>query len=74
MICACCPSCRLRFSPAATMYLETCPECGQPTQPASSLQAVVGFRLTRLEALPEAPGSAAAAVSITIPDPTGGRP
>jgi hypothetical protein len=74
MICACCPDCRLRFSRAATVYLDACPECGQPPEAASSLEAVVGFRLIRLEALPHASGSAAAAVRLPIPDPTAGRP
>jgi hypothetical protein len=68
---ACCPECRLRFSHAATVYLDACPGCGQPLQAAANLKDVVGFRLMRLEASPyAAPGSAAAAVAIPITDPS----
>ena len=71
MICACCPDCRLRLSPAATVYLDACPECGRPPQTISSLEAVVGFRLITLEALPHVTKPAAAAARLAIPDPTG---
>lgn len=75
MIRTCCPECRLRFSSAATVYLDACPECGQPPQAVSTLQSVVGFRLIRLEAFPRVdPEAAAAAISMPIQDPTGGRP
>lgn len=75
MIRTCCPECRLRFSPAATVYLDACPECGQPPQTMSSLQDVVGFRLIRLEVFRRVdPESAAAAISVQIRDPTGARP
>jgi hypothetical protein len=63
---ACCPQCRLRFSPAATVYLDACPECGQPPQTLSSLEGVIGFRLVRLEVFPRDPESAAAAVAVQI--------
>ena len=67
-----CPSCRLRFTPAAAAYLVTCPECGRPPQPIAGAEAVVGFRLFDVEdgprELPEA-----VAVSIPIPDPGPGR-
>ncbi len=73
MIRACCPKCRLRFSPAATVYLDACPVCGERPEAVSSLRAVVGFRLLRLDVLPLLPESAvAAAVSLPIPDPTEG--
>lgn len=69
-----CPECRLRCSPAATMYLDACPGCGKPLQAMSKLQDVVGFRLIKLDAIPhDAPESAAAAVPVPIPDPTRGR-
>jgi len=74
MSCACCPDCRLRFSPVATVYLETCTECGQPLQTVSSLEAVVGYRLVSPEALPHTSGPAAGAVRLPIPDPSAGRP
>lgn len=64
-----CPKCRLRFSPAATVYLDTCPECGQPPQVMSSLEDVVDFRLIRLAAFPGAdPEPSAVAISVQIRD------
>jgi hypothetical protein len=41
----CCPSCRLRFTRAAAAYLASCPECGEPPQPISSAEMVLGYRL-----------------------------
>ena len=43
----CCPSCRLRFSPAAAAYLVSCPECGgylerSPALSAPSASACLG--------------------------------
>jgi hypothetical protein len=73
MICACCPDCRLRFSPAASAYLDACPGCGKPPKAAPTLEAVVGFRLVGLDNAPHAPGAATAAVSLPVPDPTAGR-
>jgi hypothetical protein len=67
MIRACCPECRLRFSPAASVYLDACPDCGRPPQALASLQHAVGFRLIKLDVFPNgAPESAAAAVSVPI--------
>lgn len=63
----CCPNCRLRFTPAAAAYLMVCPECGEPPQPLAGLEAF-GFRLFRLEAVPNSLPEAVA-VSIPIPDP-----
>jgi len=40
----CCPSCRLRFTPAAAAQLEACPGCGEPPRFASA-EGTVGFRL-----------------------------
>ena len=67
-----CPDCRLRFSAAASAYVTTCPECGEPPQP-TDLGSSLGFRLVgaaelRSE-LPEA-----LAVSIPVPDPGAGAP
>jgi hypothetical protein len=69
---ACCPNCRLRFTPAAAAYLSACPECGEPPHPSLGLEGVVGFRLFRLEDVPHSLPEALA-VSIPIPDPGGGR-
>ena len=68
----CCPNCRLRFSPAAAVYLDACPQCGRTPQAMCNLEGIVGYRLITLEAFPHAPESAVAAVSLPIPDP-GGR-
>jgi hypothetical protein len=64
----CCPHCRLRFTNAITAYLVTCPECGQPPQPISSPEGLVGFRLFTFKDAPH-PMPEAVAVSIPIPDP-----
>jgi hypothetical protein len=69
----CCPSCRLRFSPAAAAYLVACPQCGEQLEPIVSLKAVLGFRLFDAEeALPSLPQ--ALAVSIPVPEPPRTRP
>jgi hypothetical protein len=64
---ACCPRCRIRFTPAAAAHLVACPQCGEPPQPSDDLREVLGFRLFRLEdvrhSLPEA-----VAVAVPIPD------
>jgi hypothetical protein len=72
MNCACCPECRLRFSRAATVYFEACPECGGTPQAISSLEAVVGFRLIGLQTSTDALDSVAVAVSLPLPDLTRG--
>jgi hypothetical protein len=61
---ACCPNCRLRFTPAASAYIAACPECGEPPQPSSGLEGVIGFRLFRLEDLPH---SLPEAIAVSIP-------
>jgi hypothetical protein len=65
---ACCPNCQLRFTPAAAAHLAACPQCGDPPQPSSGLEGVVGFRLFRLEDVPQSLPEAVA-VSLPIPDP-----
>jgi hypothetical protein len=67
----CCPRCRLRFTPAAGAYLASCPGCGEPPQP-SSLEDTFGFRIFRLEDIPQ-PLPEAVAVSIPAPEPDGAR-
>ena len=69
---ACCPDCRLRFTPAAAAGLPSCPLCGEPLQPLEGLAGAVGLRLFRPE---EAPDSLphAVAVAMPVPDPGLGR-
>jgi hypothetical protein len=68
----CCPSCRLRFTPAVSAYLAVCPQCAEPLQTITGAQRVFGFRLFEPEdpsfSLPEA-----LAVSMPLPDPHGIR-
>jgi len=67
----CCPRCRLRFTPAASAYIATCPECGEPPQQMTS-ESALGFRLLGPEDLPiELPQAIAA--SLPAPEP-GTRP
>jgi predicted RNA-binding Zn-ribbon protein involved in translation (DUF1610 family) len=42
---ASCPSCRLRFTPAAAAILTSCPECGRPLRAAGSTETTLGYRL-----------------------------
>jgi hypothetical protein len=41
----CCPTCRLRFTPAAAAHITACPECGNSPQPIASLERTFGFPL-----------------------------
>jgi hypothetical protein len=69
---ACCPRCRLRFTPAAAAYIVACPECGDLPLPIGGLERTFGFRLVGPEDLPhELP--CAAAVAMTFPEPGGAR-
>jgi predicted nucleic acid-binding Zn-ribbon protein len=53
---ACCPSCRLRFTSAATVSLSACPDCGQALQSVPAAHAALGYRLFKFtEPLPELP-------------------
>jgi hypothetical protein len=64
----CCPSCRLRFTPAASAYIVACPECGEPPQEITSPESALGFRLLGLEDLPiELPEALVA--SLPVPEP-----
>jgi predicted RNA-binding Zn-ribbon protein involved in translation (DUF1610 family) len=69
---ACCPSCRIRFTPAAAAHLVACPQCGEPLQRADGLKEIVGFRLFTLEDVPHTLPEAVA-VSMPVPDPGAGR-
>ena len=68
----CCPSCRLRFTPAAAAYLVECPECGRPPERIASFERVVGFRLVGPQDVPHSVPQAAA-VAIAVPEPGGAR-
>lgn len=68
----CCPSCQLRFKPAAAAYLAACPKCRQALQPITDLSRGVGFSLFTPEDLPPVLPEAVA-VSIPVPDPDMGR-
>lgn len=68
----CCPSCRLRFTPAAAAYLAACPGCGERPQPIAGPEGIVGFRLFTVEDVPhELPQ--AIVISLPVPDLGGGR-
>ncbi|MCW2966877.1 MAG: hypothetical protein JWM71_649 [Solirubrobacteraceae bacterium] len=41
----CCPSCRLRFTPAVTAYLADCPQCDKPLEPVTDAAHALGLRL-----------------------------
>lgn len=68
----CCPSCRLRFAPAAAAYLSACPVCGQPPEQSAHPGQCIGFSLFRPEDLPQQLPEAAA-VAIRLPDPDAGQ-
>jgi hypothetical protein len=65
-----CPSCRLRFSAAATATLTTCPECQRPVDEVDSATALIGYRLFAPTPLdPALPMAAEAALPIPDPGP-----
>jgi hypothetical protein len=67
----CCPHCRLRFTPAAAAYIIACPECGKPLQTIASLELAFGFRVFRLEDLPNSlPEAVAVSIPVFEPAPT----
>ena len=60
-----CPSCRLRFTAAATATITTCPDCGQDLEAVISAEDTLGFRLFRpLDPQPESPMAVEAALPI----------
>jgi hypothetical protein len=69
-----CPSCRLRFTRAATATLTTCPGCGRDLEAVGSAEAMLGFRLfTVADPRPALPMAVEAALPIDDdlrPDPT----
>jgi predicted nucleic acid-binding Zn-ribbon protein len=65
---ACCPSCRLRFTPAAAVHFDGCPGCGEPPHQASS-EEVLGLRLMTVDATAESfPDAIAVAVALPVDD------
>jgi hypothetical protein len=42
---SCCPSCRVRFIPAAAAILSACPTCGGPLHEAATAGELLGYRL-----------------------------
>ena len=65
---ACCPPCRLRFTPAAAAYVKACPQCGEQPQQITGREAL-GFRLLGPEGyFPLGLPRKAIAVSIPAPD------
>jgi hypothetical protein len=63
---AVCSDCRLRFTPAVSAYLLTCPACGEPLQAPSGPAGAVGFRLFRLD---DAPQALPEAIAVALPTP-----
>jgi hypothetical protein len=60
-----CPSCRLRFTAAATATMTTCPDCGQHLEEVISAEDTLGLRLfTPLDPQPELPMAVEAALPI----------
>ena len=68
----CCPSCRLRFTPAAMAYIAMCPECGGTLERIASFERAVGFRLFGPQDVPHSPPEAVA-VSIPVAESSGAR-
>jgi anti-sigma factor ChrR (cupin superfamily) len=63
---SCCPSCRLRFSPATAAHLRACPFCAAPVHllPAS---AIVGFSLVAIDPLVDDEPAIAETVALLPP-------
>ena len=68
-----CPSCRLRFTGAATATITTCPDCGRHLEAAISAADTLGYRLfAPLDPQPELPlaDEAARPIAALRPDTT----
>jgi predicted amidophosphoribosyltransferase len=63
---ACCPNCRMRFSPASAAHIETCPRCAQPLHRIASAQEALGYPLFVI-ADPSPAVPTAAAVALPVP-------
>jgi len=69
---ACCPGCRLRFTPAAAAQLAFCPQCAGALVAMPGLEGAVGFRLFKAEDLIRTSLPEAIAVSRPLPKPPSG--
>jgi hypothetical protein len=66
----CCPSCRLRFTPASAASLAICPECRRDLRAVAYAEALVGYRLFGpIDAPPALPTAAEMALPKDV-DPT----
>jgi hypothetical protein len=63
---ACCPSCRLRFTRAATAHLTTCPECGAPLPVGIAARDAVGYKLYDIR---DSAGEFPVAQAVALPEP-----
>lgn len=61
---ACCPDCRLRFTPAAAAYLPACPRCGESMRQLDRLATAVGWQLFKLD---DETGPLPEAISVALP-------
>jgi hypothetical protein len=68
----CCPSCRLRFTPAVAAHLDACPGCGEPPLLIDRVEELVGLRLVTPDDLME-PAPVAVAVAVPVPGLPGDR-
>jgi hypothetical protein len=67
-----CPSCRLRFTAAATATITTCPDCGRHLEAVASAEDTLGLRLfTPLDPQRDLPMAAEAALPIDDLRPDG---
>jgi hypothetical protein len=62
----CCPSCRLRFTPAVAAHLDACPGCGEPPLLIQGAEQLIGLRLVTQDEL-IGPAALAVAVAAAIP-------
>jgi len=62
----CCPSCRLRFTPAVAAHLDACPRCGELPLWIEGAEQLIGFRLVAPDDLIE-PTPVAVAVVMPVP-------
>jgi hypothetical protein len=64
----CCPTCRLRFSGAATASIEACPRCAADLAPVGSAAETLGYRLFEAADMPPVlPMAVEAAIPLPAP-------
>jgi len=68
---ACCPGCRLRFTPDLAAYLPACPVCGEPLKSLAGTDQAVGLRLFSLDDIrsPDDTHPPSEALAVSMPDP-----